>query len=816
MRRLSAGEGGALHDGYGTLYLGDTDSSVHPSANNYIAGDEILADFGWSWFNKVQDASHEAISRELLEYRLGKRSGPNQVRGIQRCSRPCRSVATCFDQAECGVHLLLWTQRLAPARPEQCLNRRKDPALQCRARVGEICPYCQSDEHRQRGSEQSPWGERVVHCDGCDRPCHLRCIFGAHGVAGFDSARNNKACLEGGATFKAAAGASRPSSPSDLSCETREPPAEPPEARSDDTQSEEGEDASAANQEGDSQSLRAAMEAPSAAPCLDPRGSTQSEERDTEDRGRSAEEAEETESFEDDENYRWFTDFDYKWYCCVCRLQWERMARAMNFTVDWDSMQVLREGNPLIPPSAEQREARESELRRAPSPKEGGRGLEGKPLPRYSASVVVLESSGDERPLQKKRRGRRANSKGSQKMQTPSVERRLRRRTLPTASAALSGDEVLQGENPVSTDVPPKTETPSSKVTVNLAAKEHALQDAGESQDGTSDEKRGVGDCTDEGASTTVLPSPSSPLKSGDDPQQTSSSECCHAGGLRNRETSGPVVVEKVRVYATPSEKEVVTNMQPSPAAIIPQEMTKEELLGCKTNVINERRGLLGSLQPCLKCYRLLGARASVEVCRLTKRHLQPNWDHPHFITPAQIQDALLTCFQDGLLAVQSEYRAKLKEWYAGMPAHMREQRVQQLLRGDRQERILEDAGSRNSQDARVGIADRRITKGYVPIFGVRVGKTEIRTRFKAGWFTGRVTEYSPAPIEDGTVYTNQFKVDYEDGDSETLTPEGFHARLMKGEIIVLTPVSQLLDPMMVQGKRLSSMKFKSLKKSLK
>ncbi|CDJ36652.1 uncharacterized protein EMH_0093100 [Eimeria mitis] len=160
-------------------------------------GEEVLADFGYDWFNRVQDASHKAIARELLDYRIGAKTGACQT--------------------------------LAPARNAECLVRDNDVTLQTRARMGEVCPYCHSDEipvvanassktslkvadsggksaaTGKQGTGERPqksqpqgqqtiqatdvagneqampiWGEQVVHCDGCDRPCHLRCIFGAH------------------------------------------------------------------------------------------------------------------------------------------------------------------------------------------------------------------------------------------------------------------------------------------------------------------------------------------------------------------------------------------------------------------------------------------------------------------------------------------------------------------------------------------------------------------------------------------------------------------------------------------------------------
>lgn len=50
------------------------------SANFAVAaGEEVLADFGYDWFNRVQDASHKAIARELLDYRIGAKAGACQV-----------------------------------------------------------------------------------------------------------------------------------------------------------------------------------------------------------------------------------------------------------------------------------------------------------------------------------------------------------------------------------------------------------------------------------------------------------------------------------------------------------------------------------------------------------------------------------------------------------------------------------------------------------------------------------------------------------------------------------------------------------------
>lgn len=53
------------------------------------AGEEVLADFGYDWFNRVQDASHKAIARELLDYRTGAKAGACQVRGVLEPLLPC-------------------------------------------------------------------------------------------------------------------------------------------------------------------------------------------------------------------------------------------------------------------------------------------------------------------------------------------------------------------------------------------------------------------------------------------------------------------------------------------------------------------------------------------------------------------------------------------------------------------------------------------------------------------------------------------------------------------------------------------------------
>ncbi|CDJ30837.1 uncharacterized protein EMH_0061660 [Eimeria mitis] len=219
-------------------------------------------------------------------------------------------------------------------------------------------------------------------------------------------------------------------------------------------------------------------------------------------------------------------------------------------------------------------------------------------------------------------------------------------------------------------------------------------------------------------------------------------------GSVEKRHTSSLVIEEAMRVYKNSSEKKQNSKMQPCPVALTPEEYSSEELLGCRTDMLVEPRALLGSLQPCVHCYKLYGAKASVEVCRLTKRHLASNWDHPHFVSPAQIQDALLTCFQSK------------KKWYYGVVSNY------QAISSKVTDVDLERSGEYSKVDEK----EKKIT-----------------------------------------YYTNQFRIDYDDGDFQTVPPHeliemlietGPGSKLDGRKAITTTPLVKMLSPELRRANR--------------
>ncbi|KAL8273032.1 hypothetical protein Esti_003085 [Eimeria stiedai] len=791
-------------------------------------GDEVLADFGYDWFNRVQDASHKAIARELLDYRIGAKKGGCQT--------------------------------LPPGRKAECVVRDSDLSLQTRARVGEVCPYCHSDEipnvpssssdleaksvhgegggaaSRERKSSKSQplskaedsegartasaakhgvWGEQVVHCDGCDRPCHLRCIFGAHSA--------------------------------DLQQQQTEQQEQPHEQQ-------EGEQLFSSSH---------AVEGTCSAP---PRG------------GGPAAFGAVTPGECVEDVYRWFLEGDCKWYCCVCRLQWERMAAAMNFSVDWKARRVLGAGNPLL-------------LRGASEAAAGGQ----------RAAVPEGRCVGEQRPHDRppfehsvdrdgsafKRRGRggkrgsvlRGGTAKRSRADAPQLPRRVKGVYGGEAEQGVSGAPPLalkaEGEGPMLEGPAPQdmlmdascsaavgvadaSLAPRIAEAASCALSESKSSTSGETLEGVQAKTRRT--ATSEGVAGLSTAAPESPVsgvdsdaqpKSSGDPGFEQSAADADTSSLGKKPASaikasqrsrsqagsheseeGLVVEEALRVYRNSSERARTSNMQPCPVALNPAELTAEELLGCRTEMLVEPRALLGALQPCVRCYELYGSKASVEVCRLTKRHLASNWDHPDFASPVQIQDALLTCFQDALLTLQREHREKLQEVLESMGSFQRDVNLGTLLAGNRYPRIHANAARRSEDTARhPGInATPKITKGVIPLLAVTLGKTMVDYKHpdpetkKLRWYHGCVSDYqaiAPEEVDEKqrkrkasnshnvqekkTVYfTNQFGINYDDGDRETVPADrliemlietGAGSKLDGRKVISTTPLAKMLAP---------------------
>lgn len=805
--------------------------------------------------------------------------------------------------------------------------------------MGEVCPYCHSDEiplvsttssktsvkitdnagksaaavrqgpgerpqktqiQRQQKSEAANvegnqqmtpvWGEQVVHCDGCDRPCHLRCIFGAHGASRSQPAQQHEQ-------------------------QKLEEVAQQMNEQEKDRQEQN-------IQEGQQpQKHRQGRQQQPKEPLMHPEGLLQT------DAPASIQEPPDPSSFSEglndassaspqatqpfpefgvisggesvDDVYRWFVEGDCKWFCCVCRLQWERMATAMNFSVDWRARKVLSEGNPLLSPffsdvgttSIVAPKSRKGQVEQT-NTRDGSY--------RPGTQAVVGAAGSKRRGCNVRANGLSAHSKRPKRGTTESSSSYLSRNLKgvfgtnacegchqETFSSTKGGRDSRQetdgsdsqrgevsgweagasmgsappcvvdaeppfsdaakrtgeaGESFSSCQADFKTARLSEKLTeatpltrpeevpVNLAVHgSETPQIVKEDVDavsalpiGTSSVSPGcrkTRDGTKNGEPTDVRPSDAD-------------------GGVEKKHANGLVIEEAMRVYKNSSEKRQNSKMQPCPVALTPEEYSSEELLGCRTDMPVEPRALLGSLQPCVHCYKLYGTKASVEVCRLTKRHLASNWDHPHFVSPAQIQDALLTCFQDALLTVQKEHQQKLQKLFDNMTPLQRGANMNALMVGNRQPRIHENAARRSAENTQKPQVHETETvwKGSIPLLCVTLGKTRVDYQFPDGpskkkWYYGVVSNYqaisskvadadaernSEGRKEDEkekkiTYYTNQFRIDYNDGDFQTVPPHeliemlietGPGSKLDGRKAITTTPLVKMLSPELKRASR--------------
>lgn len=107
-------------------------------------GDELVADFGGLWFSKVEETAHKQIRNELIEYRLG-----------------LRQPAVMVEQCE------------VPKRPLSHLDRHLTSNSSSNAH--EICAICYNcyDDPIELSSDDMM---ESVACDGCDRFFHIHCI----------------------------------------------------------------------------------------------------------------------------------------------------------------------------------------------------------------------------------------------------------------------------------------------------------------------------------------------------------------------------------------------------------------------------------------------------------------------------------------------------------------------------------------------------------------------------------------------------------------------------------------------------------------
>ncbi|CDR97609.1 hypothetical protein, conserved [Babesia bigemina] len=107
-------------------------------------GDELVADFGALWFSKVEENAHKFIRNEIIEYRLGRATGPPTQNQVEVPQRPLSSI-----------DIGLVSNSIATSVP--------------------VCVICHNigDDN---GDHSSPDESDSVSCDGCDRFFHMTCL----------------------------------------------------------------------------------------------------------------------------------------------------------------------------------------------------------------------------------------------------------------------------------------------------------------------------------------------------------------------------------------------------------------------------------------------------------------------------------------------------------------------------------------------------------------------------------------------------------------------------------------------------------------
>ncbi|EDO07072.1 uncharacterized protein BBOV_IV007160 [Babesia bovis T2Bo] len=110
-------------------------------------GDELVADFGALWFSKVEETAHKAIRNEIIQYRLGTIVPSTSIQQLEVPQRPLSSI-------DIGL---------------------KSNTLAAAAAVCSIC-YISSDDMCELSNEINDGDYESVSCDGCDRFFHIRCI----------------------------------------------------------------------------------------------------------------------------------------------------------------------------------------------------------------------------------------------------------------------------------------------------------------------------------------------------------------------------------------------------------------------------------------------------------------------------------------------------------------------------------------------------------------------------------------------------------------------------------------------------------------
>ncbi|GFE53920.1 histone lysine [Babesia ovis] len=114
-------------------------------------GDELVADFGALWFSKVEETAHKAIRNEVIGYRLGKSVAHKYIQQIEVPRRPITAI-------DVGL---------------------KPNTLATAAAICAICHKIGEDQNDTMSDHEETESDSVS-CDGCDRFFHIDCIRALH------------------------------------------------------------------------------------------------------------------------------------------------------------------------------------------------------------------------------------------------------------------------------------------------------------------------------------------------------------------------------------------------------------------------------------------------------------------------------------------------------------------------------------------------------------------------------------------------------------------------------------------------------------
>ncbi|KAF8820334.1 AP2 domain transcription factor AP2VIIa-7 [Cardiosporidium cionae] len=192
--------------------------------------------------------------------------------------------------------------------------------------------------------------------------------------------------------------------------------------------------------------------------------------------------------------------------------------------------------------------------------------------------------------------------------------------------------------------------------------------------------------------------------------------------------------------------------------------------------------GLLNQLKPCSLCYKKVGPAASVEICRLTKRHLEGNWDHPDNSTPLEIATVILVCYNTKLNELQSALTCKEAN-ISNLASEINNLKYQRKKTTGHSRMTQDGSSALVSLNGASPLVNSAQLKGFYPLLGVHLGKTQIRTEFADGWWTGVVKSYHPISHDEDieeTLMPSLFRIVFNDGDSEWVQPEKLIEALME------------------------------------